>query len=202
MNGLNEEGTPEGKYPIVLRRDGSVLTKPCLVLCLLIVTQVSLRPSQPMLTNTKNLARIRNLAVRLWIASVKSNPPPYGDPTAPKHRKDDPAILVWARSVHSRSALKDSYVSMKTQRKARHSGLKTEQQLKEAEWQRRTNPHRRLSEIANQYRPDDWEFQGFCTGKGCLKKFEVRRNGHEARHVDGTPFCGRILEDNKRKTNA
>ncbi len=42
--------------------------------------------------------------IRHWADEIEQYPPVQGDPDAPRHRKDDPKVIEWARSVHSRSA--------------------------------------------------------------------------------------------------
>lgn len=106
MSGLwrNNKETPEGKYPIVLRRDGTVLTKPYFVIVDCDPAFVAAMSAYA--DKHEEIGSDRNFIndVRMWVAAVKNNPPPAGDPTAPRHRKDDPAILAWARQSNSNSA--------------------------------------------------------------------------------------------------
>lgn len=108
MSGLwkNDAATPEGKYPILLRRDGSVVTKPYFVM-------LASDPAAPQALmayaasaehlgfDSEYVGDVKRLALEFqdWLSSDKT-----GDPDAPKHRKDDPAILAWARSSRTRSA--------------------------------------------------------------------------------------------------
>lgn len=105
MSGLwrNYIDTPEGKYPIVLRRDGTVLTKPYFVL-------VDCDPGfadalfayaakhEAIGSDSKFVGDVLE-----WAQQVRDNPPEQGDPDAPRHREDDLIVIAWARSVHSKS---------------------------------------------------------------------------------------------------
>lgn len=107
MAGLwrNNSGTPEGKYPIVLRRDGSVVTTPYFVLL----------ERDPAFSNAirayaekhEELGSDPQFIEQLyeWANDVDGSiRGEYGDPDAPPHRTDDPIVIAWARSVHSKSA--------------------------------------------------------------------------------------------------
>ena len=99
MSGLwrNDKETPEGKYPIVLRRDGTVLTKPYFVLVDcdpgFVAAMSAYADAHEELESDQNFVN----DIRSWVASIRNNPPPSGDPTSARYRKDDPAILAWAR---------------------------------------------------------------------------------------------------------
>lgn len=106
MSGLwrNDSQTPEGKYPIVLRRDGTVVTKPYFVLLdcdlgFVSALRAYANEHESMGSDPNFVAQIRD-----WADSVEANPPEPGDPDAPRHRKDDPIVIAWARSAHSKSA--------------------------------------------------------------------------------------------------
>jgi hypothetical protein len=106
MSGLwrNDSETPEGKYPIVLRRDGSVVTKPYFVLLDcdpgFVAALIAYANEHESIGSDPNFVT----QIREWAYEVERNPPPQGDPDAPRHREDDPIVIAWARSVHSKSA--------------------------------------------------------------------------------------------------
>lgn len=106
MSGLwrEDSDTPEGKYPIVLRRDGTVVTKPYFVL--LDCDPAFVAAMRAYANEHKRLGSDRNFVLQIheWADRVEANPPPQGDPDAPRHRKDDPIVIAWARSAHSKSA--------------------------------------------------------------------------------------------------
>jgi len=108
MSGLwrNNAETPEGKYPILLRRDGSVVTKPYFVIlasdvCAPFALLSYADMAERLNFDPQYVADIRKMALEFeaWAQTDTT-----GDPGAPRHRKDDPAILAWARSAHTRSA--------------------------------------------------------------------------------------------------
>lgn len=106
MAGLwrNYSDTPEGKYPIVLRRDGTVVTKPYFVLldcdpAFADALFAYAKKHEAIGSDPKFVGDILE-----WAQYVRDGPPPPGDPDAPKHRTDDPKVLAWARSVHGKSA--------------------------------------------------------------------------------------------------
>lgn len=96
----NYPTTGEGKYPIVLRRDGSVLTSRYLVITLrdpaaaaafrVYADEAERRGFAP-----QYVADMRALAVEAEVEAAASP----GDPDQPPHRTDSPAILAWARSL-------------------------------------------------------------------------------------------------------
>lgn len=103
MGGLwvNDPETVEGKYPIVLRRDGSVLTSRYLVMvlrdpCAAAAFRAYADEAERRGLDPHYIADVRQLAIE---AEREATLAP-GDPDAPKHRKDDPIIIGWARSVH------------------------------------------------------------------------------------------------------
>ena len=93
--------TPEGKYPIVLRRDGTPLTTPYLVITLT-------DPAAPgafrgyadaaefLGYDQTFVEDMRALAVEAEQLQAAGH---IGDPEAPPHRTDDPVVLAWARSL-------------------------------------------------------------------------------------------------------
>lgn len=103
---LNDSATPEGKYPILLRRDGSVMEHPYFVI-------VARDPAAPatlrayadeaerLKYDPAMVADVRRLAMDYDCYRVNGG---AGDPDAPRHRKDDPVVIAWARSIRSRSA--------------------------------------------------------------------------------------------------
>lgn len=105
MSGLwrNDPETPEGKYPIVLRRDGTPLESRFIVLALRDpCTPAALRAyaakADILEMDIHYVGDIRKLAEEAERELKKVGP---GDPDAPRHRKDDPAVLAWARSIGS-----------------------------------------------------------------------------------------------------
>lgn len=103
MAGLwrDDPATPEGKYPIILRRDGTVLDTPYFVIALRDpcapaaftayaerAAALGLDPAfvQAMYDLASEAERVRDAI----------GP---GDPDAPRHRADDPRIIAWARSI-------------------------------------------------------------------------------------------------------
>jgi len=107
MTGLwsNNPETPEGKYPILLRRDGSpvlvpyfpiLLHDPCASAALRAYADKAAELGMdPVFVSD---IRIKAGESLILAKKAKSNPKPP-DPDAPRHRVDDPAILAWARSL-------------------------------------------------------------------------------------------------------
>ena len=102
MTGIwrNDPATPEGKYPIVLRRDGTVLPGPYFVLvlrdpCAEAALRAYADEAERRGLDPQYVADVRELASE---ADVRALDP--GDPDAPRHRTDDPVILAWARAAH------------------------------------------------------------------------------------------------------
>lgn len=109
----NDPETPEGKYPIVLRRDGTVLTSrnivlvlkdPCVALALEAYANELFRLSG--VNECQNYGwsvdDARVFARDMFALADESrrlalNTP--SDPGAPRHRTDDPVTLAWARSL-------------------------------------------------------------------------------------------------------
>ena len=109
----NDPETPEGKYPIVLRRDGTPLEAQYIVMtlrdpCAAAALEAYAEKLEELMLDaregeygwTRDGAKafatdMRGLAIESEnIAKVKP-----GDPGAPTHRKDDPVVLSWARSI-------------------------------------------------------------------------------------------------------
>lgn len=108
MAGLfsNDPETPEGKYPIVLRRDGTPLDTPYFVLALKDPAAeralLAYADAAESIGFDDGYVRdIRKLARRCREVRLAEKP---GDPDAPRHRKDDPVTIAWARSIKSQGA--------------------------------------------------------------------------------------------------
>ena len=104
MSGLwrNDPATPEGKYPIVLRRDGTPLTSAYIVMTLrdpaaAAALRAYAAEGERLGFDRRFVADIRRLS---FAAELEAAAHP-GDPDAPRHRKDDPVVLAWARSLRS-----------------------------------------------------------------------------------------------------
>ena len=102
MSGLWKKNpeTPEGKYPIVLRRDGTVLTAPYVVMtlrdpCAAAALRAYANEAVRQGLDEQYIADFYELDEQ---AVVEARNP--GDPDAPRHRTDDPRIIAWARQVH------------------------------------------------------------------------------------------------------
>lgn len=101
-----DEATYEGKYPILLRRDGSVVEHPyfailardpCASAALLAYADKAEELSLP----SDYVSDIRHLAQEYDEYRDRFGD---GDPGAARHREDNPAILAWARSMRTHSA--------------------------------------------------------------------------------------------------
>lgn len=101
---LNDSATPEGKYPILLRRDGTPMEHPFFAI-------IARDPAAPAALNAYADEAERLGYDPAMVADVRALAKHYdeyrksqgnGDPDAPRHRKDDPAILAWARSIRKR----------------------------------------------------------------------------------------------------
>ena len=103
----NNSETPEGKYPIVLRRDGTPVETPYMVLlvrdpCFDAAITAYANEAERRGYDPSYVSDLRQMvsdapAVREAIDAAKILAP--SDPDAPRHRTDDPAILAWARSI-------------------------------------------------------------------------------------------------------
>ena len=99
----NNPETIEGKYPIVLRRDGSVLDVPYMVItfndpCAPASFRAYADAAEAQDLDPEYVADFRAMALR---AEELQEAGHVGDPDAPRHRRDDPAILAWARTRQS-----------------------------------------------------------------------------------------------------
>ena len=104
MSGLwrNDPDTPECKYPIVLRRDGSVLKGEYFVIavrdpCAAAAFDAYADQAEQLELDDQFVRDVRDMADR---AAVAADEDP-GHPDAPPHRTDDPATLAWARDAHA-----------------------------------------------------------------------------------------------------
>lgn len=93
--------TPEGKYPIVLRRDGTVLETPYLVItmrdpCAPAAIRAYAEAAEQQGLDPIYIAGMRALADEAEVVRARIGP---GDPDAPRHRTDDPKVIAWARSI-------------------------------------------------------------------------------------------------------
>ena len=107
MAGLwaNDPETPEGKYPIVLRRDGTALATPYIVMtlrdpCAPATFRAYADEAERQGLDPQYVADFRELARKAETVRKRIG---AGDPDAPRHRKDDPIVLAWARSLHNPS---------------------------------------------------------------------------------------------------
>lgn len=103
MSGLwrNNPETPEGKYPIVLRRDGTPLESRFIVMalrdpCVPAALRAYAEKAKEENLDPEFVADMFRLSDEAGRERVRVGP---GDPDAPKHRKDDPVVLAWARSI-------------------------------------------------------------------------------------------------------
>lgn len=103
----NNPETPEGKYPIVLRRDGTPLESRYIVMVLkdpaVEAALIAYAKKAAELGYDSELVQdIRVLSDQCERererAAASSKP---ADPDAAPHRKDDPVVLAWARSIGS-----------------------------------------------------------------------------------------------------
>lgn len=102
----NNEDTREGKYPIVLRRDGTPVETPYFVIlvrdpCFEAAMTAYADEAHRLGYDPQYVSDLRAMvaeapAIRAALGD--------GDPDAPRHRKDSPAILAWARSIRRTSA--------------------------------------------------------------------------------------------------
>jgi hypothetical protein len=98
--------TPEGKYPVVLRRDGTPLESRYFVLVLkdpaaaeALLTYAN--EAEQLGMDPRYVEDIRLLAAdaaHLAAIAATATDAKKPDPDAPPHRKDDPAVLAWARA--------------------------------------------------------------------------------------------------------
>jgi len=107
MTGLwrNNEETSEGKYPIVLRRDGTPVTDPYFVIllhdpCAQEALFAYANKAEELGMDEQYVKDLRDLVIHSGelAKEAKENPKPP-DPDAPRHREDDPKVIAWARSL-------------------------------------------------------------------------------------------------------
>lgn len=101
-----DSATPEGKYPILLRRDGTAVEHPYFAIlardpCASVALLAYANKAEQMGFPDDYVADIRQLAREYDEYREQAGD---GDPGAPRHRKDDPAIIAWARSLRTKSA--------------------------------------------------------------------------------------------------
>jgi len=107
MAGLwrRDRKTSEGKYPIVLRRDGTPLESRYFVIALkdpaaAEAFRAYAKRAEELGMDPRYVADMRWLADEAAREAAKTDTTVKpADPDAPPHRKDDPAILAWARSI-------------------------------------------------------------------------------------------------------
>ncbi len=105
MSGLwkNDPETPEGKYPIVLRRDGTVFPGPYFVIayrdpCAAVAFAAYAGEAFRQGMDPEYVEDLKRMA-----SQAESEAALHGstaDPDAPRHRIDDPVVIAWARQVH------------------------------------------------------------------------------------------------------
>lgn len=98
----NNPQTPEGKYPIVLRRDGTPLDSRYIVMVLkdpaveealhAYARRAHELGYDP--TLVEDITALANQCETERLEAIKA-----ADPDAPPHRKDNPIILAWAQSI-------------------------------------------------------------------------------------------------------
>lgn len=103
---LNDSKTPEGKYPILLRRDGTPVEHPFFaMLARDPAAPAALRAyadkAEELNYDPAMVADVRQLANNYEVYRLEHGD---GDPDAPRHRKDDPVVIAWARSIQSKGA--------------------------------------------------------------------------------------------------
>ncbi len=98
----NNPETPEGKYPIALRRDGTPIERRYMVIVLRDPAASAAFAAYALEAarlgyDAQYVADVVELSRQ---AAVEASDDP-GDPMAPRHRVDDPVVLAWARSIMS-----------------------------------------------------------------------------------------------------
>ncbi|MCP4897871.1 MAG: hypothetical protein GY906_12940 [bacterium] len=96
----NTEENPEGKYPIVLRRDGTPLKARYFVMALKDPCVEDALRAYASRAKEEGMAEEYVADIEALADEALQENFLYGnttDPDAPKHREDDPAILAWAR---------------------------------------------------------------------------------------------------------
>lgn len=102
-----DEATKEGKYPIVLRRDGKPVTDrhfvmllrdPCVAAALRAYAEEASRRGLDE-EWVADVVRLAQESDEISAAAMQDETRKKPDPDKPPHRKDDPATLAWARSI-------------------------------------------------------------------------------------------------------
>ena len=99
--------TKEGKYPIILRRDGSVLNTPYFVMtlkdpCTAHALAAYATAAKKLSFDSEYVQDIREMAsesLRLSQEDMMREEGPTADPDAPRHRQDDSDVLRWVSRV-------------------------------------------------------------------------------------------------------
>lgn len=99
----NRPETPEGKYPILLRRDGTPVEKPFFsILAGDKAGAAALRAyadkAQELGYDPEMVADVRGLADQ-----YERYTQGHSDPDAPPHRKDNPIVILWAQDIIRRN---------------------------------------------------------------------------------------------------
>lgn len=102
----NDAATREGKYPILLRRDGTAVEHPYFAIlardpCASAALLAYANKAEELGFAADYVSDLRQLADEYDAYRLHAGD---GDPGAPRHRKDDPMVLAWARSLHTQSA--------------------------------------------------------------------------------------------------
>ena len=98
----NNPTTPEGKYPIVLRRDGSPLESRYIVMVLKdpaveYALAAYAKRAEELGYDLALVDDINKLCGDCRMERERMTR--AADPDAPPHRKDDPVVLAWAHSI-------------------------------------------------------------------------------------------------------
>lgn len=109
MSGLwrNNPSTPEGKFPILLRRDGTPMESRYFAIVLKDeAAPAALRAyadvSESLGRDPEFVRDVRALAdseCAIECDRALRGETKHADPDAPPHRRDDPVVLAWARSL-------------------------------------------------------------------------------------------------------
>jgi len=102
----NDDDTREGKYPILLRRDGTVVEHPYFAIlardpCAPAALRAYAEKAEEIGLPADFVDDVRKLSFEYEAYRKQAGD---GDPGAPRHRKDDPNIIAWARSLNTLSA--------------------------------------------------------------------------------------------------
>ncbi len=98
--------TPEGKYPVVLRRDGSPVETPYMVLlvkdpCFDAAITAYAAEAERLGYDPQYVADLREMVAQAPMVrhALAAAGHPKGDPDAPRHRQDNPEVLAMARRI-------------------------------------------------------------------------------------------------------